>query len=138
VEKRDRTGIGTLSVFGHQMRFDLAHEFPLTTTKELRFKWIAHELLRFLAADSNLKHLKQHGVPIWGKWADANDERGPVYDRHWRAMRAPDGEVIDQMSKVVADIRRDPDSRRLIVPVWHPLEKEHAASHSRRLLSSHL
>jgi len=122
VEKHDRTGVGTLSVFGHQMRFDLARGFPLTTTKHLPFKWIAHELLWFLAGDTNVKYLNEHGVPIWNKWADADDELGPIYGAQWRAWRAPNGVVIDQIANVVSDIRSNPGSRRLIVTAWNPAD----------------
>ena len=122
VEKRDRTGTGTLSVFGHQMRFDLAQGFPLTTTKKLHVKSIVHELLWFLAGDTNIKYLNQHGVKIWNEWADQNGELGPVYGRQWRSWPAPDGGAIDQIANVVAAIRRNPDSRRLIVTAWNPAE----------------
>src|SRR5262249_49158470 len=117
--KQDRTTTGTLSVFGHQMRFDLAHGFPLTTTKKLPFKSIAHELLWFLAGDTTVKYLNEHGVSIWDKWADKETgELGPIYGRQWRAWPTPDGRMIDQIGNVVSDIRRDPGSRRLIVTAW--------------------
>jgi len=123
LEKHDRTGVGTLSVFGHQMRFDLARGFPLTTTKRLPFKWIAHELLWFLAGDTNVKYLNEHGVPIWDKWADKETgELGPIYGRQWRAWPTADGKAIDQIANVVSDIRRDPGSRRLIVTAWNPAD----------------
>jgi thymidylate synthase len=122
VEKHDRTGTGTLSVFGHQMRFDLAQGFPLTTTKKLHVKSIFHELLWFLAGDTNIKYLNQHGVKIWDEWADQNGDLGPVYGRQWRSWPAPDGGAIDQIANVVAAIRRNPDSRRLIVTAWNPAE----------------
>jgi thymidylate synthase len=123
VEKPDRTGTGTLSVFGHQMRFDLADGFPLVTTKKLPFKAIAYELLWFLAGDTNVKYLNDHGVRIWDKWADkTTGELGPIYGRQWRSWPAPDGSSIDQIANVVSDIRRDPDSRRLIVTAWNPAE----------------
>jgi thymidylate synthase len=127
VEKHDRTGTGTLSVFGHQMRFDLAAGFPLTTTKKLHVKSIIHELLWFLAGDTNVKYLQQHGVKIWDEWADENGDLGPVYGRQWRSWPAPDGGAIDQIANVVAAIRRNPDSRRLIVTAWNPAEVEEMA-----------
>src|SRR5437762_4770826 len=114
VEKGDRTGTGTLSIFGHQMRFDLAEGFPLLTTKKLHVKSIVHELLWFLAGDTNVKYLRQHGVGIWDEWADEQGELGPVYGRQWRSWTAPDGRTIDQIANVLSAIRRDPDSRRLI------------------------
>src|SRR3982075_2603606 len=122
VEKRDRTGTGTLSVFGHQMRFDLGEGFPLVTTKKLHVKSIIHELLWFLAGDTNIKYLQQHGVKIWDEWADENGDLGPVYGRQWRSWPAPDGAAIDQIANLVAAIRRNPDSRRLIVTAWNPAE----------------
>jgi thymidylate synthase len=127
VEKRDRTGTGTLSVFGHQMRFDLADGFPLTTTKKLHVKSIIHELLWFLAGDTNVKYLHQHGVKIWDEWADENGDLGPVYGRQWRSWPAPDGGAVDQIADVVAAIRRNPDSRRLIVTAWNPAEVDRMA-----------
>jgi thymidylate synthase len=122
VEKRDRTGTGTRSVFGHQMRFDLSAGFPLTTTKKLHVKSIIHELLWFLAGDTNVKYLNQHGVRIWDEWADENGDLGPVYGRQWRSWPTPDGGAVDQIANVVAAIRRNPDSRRLIVTAWNPAE----------------
>jgi thymidylate synthase len=127
VEKRDRTGTGTLSVFGHQMRFDLADGFPLVTTKKLHVKSIIHELLWFLAGDTNIRYLNQHGVQIWDEWADENGDLGPVYGRQWRSWPAADGSAIDQIANVVAAIRRNPDSRRLIVTAWNPAEVDHMA-----------
>jgi thymidylate synthase len=127
VEKRDRTGTGTLSVFGHQMRFDLSDGFPLTTTKKLHVKSIIHELLWFLAGDTNVKYLNQHGVTIWDAWADENGDLGPVYGRQWRSWPAPGGGAIDQIGNVVAAIRRNPDSRRLIVTAWNPAEVDEMA-----------
>jgi thymidylate synthase len=118
--KGDRTGTGTRSVFGHQMRFDLADGFPLVTTKKLHLKAIIHELLWFLAGDTNIKYLRDHGVTIWDEWADENGELGPVYGRQWRSWPAPDGRSIDQMAGVLTEIRRNPDSRRLIVTAWNP------------------
>jgi thymidylate synthase len=120
VEKRDRTGTGTLSIFGHQMRFDLARGFPLLTTKKLHLKSIIYELLWFLAGDTNVRYLQEHGVRIWDEWADANGELGPIYGRQWRSWPARDGGTIDQIADVVAAIRRNPDSRRLIVTAWNP------------------
>jgi thymidylate synthase len=120
VEKSDRTGTGTLSVFGHQMRFDLAQGFPLVTTKKMHLKSIVHELLWFLAGGTNVKYLNDHGVTIWNEWADENGDLGPVYGRQWRSWPTRDGGAIDQISKVVETIRRNPDSRRLIVTAWNP------------------
>jgi len=121
-EKPDRTGTGTLSVFGHQMRFDLAEGFPLVTTKKLYLKAIVHELLWFLAGDTNVKYLREHGVTIWDEWADDAGDLGPVYGAQWRSWPTPDGRAIDQMAEVLAEIRRNPDSRRLIVTAWNPAE----------------
>ena len=120
--KRDRTGTGTLSIFGHQMRFDLSAGFPLTTTKKIHLKSIIYELLWFLAGDTNVGYLNKHGVTIWNEWANAEGELGPVYGRQWRSWPASDGGTIDQIANVVAAIRRDPDSRRLIVTAWNPAE----------------
>src|ERR1700686_680659 len=127
VKKDDRTGTGTLSVFGHQMRFDLADGFPLVTTKKLHLKSIIYELLWFLRGDTNIKYLNDHGVSIWDEWADAEGELGPVYGRQWRSWPAPDGGAIDQIANVVEAIRRNPDSRRLIVSAWNPAEVEEMA-----------
>ena len=124
VEKRDRTGVGTRSIFGHQMRFDLNAGFPLLTTKKLHVKSIIYELLWFLRGDTNIKYLDDHGVRIWDEWADANGDLGPVYGRQWRSWPTPDGGSIDQMANVVAEIRRNPDSRRLIVTAWNPAEND--------------
>jgi thymidylate synthase len=117
--KEDRTGTGTLSVFGWQMRFDLARGFPLVTTKKLHLRSIIHELLWFLAGDSNIAYLKQHGVSIWDEWADENGDLGPVYGVQWRSWPTPDGGHVDQIEQVVEQIRRNPDSRRLIVSAWN-------------------
>jgi thymidylate synthase len=125
--KHDRTGTGTLSIFGHQMRFDLSAGFPLTTTKKLHLKSIVHELLWFLAGDTNVKYLNEHGVTIWDDWADSAGELGPVYGRQWRSWPAPDGGTIDQIANVVAGIRRDPNSRRLIVSAWNPADVDKMA-----------
>jgi thymidylate synthase len=122
VRKDDRTGTGTLAVFGHQMRFDLAEGFPLVTTKKLHLKSIVHELIWFLRGDTNIGYLRENGVTIWDEWADANGDLGPVYGRQWRSWAAPDGEVIDQIGWVVNEIRRNPDSRRLIVSAWNPAD----------------
>ena len=127
VEKSDRTGTGTLSVFGHQMRFDLSAGFPLVTTKKLHVKSIVHELLWFLKGDTNIKYLKDHGVSIWDEWADANGDLGPVYGSQWRSWPAPDGRTIDQISNVIDMIRRNPDSRRLIVSAWNPADVDKMA-----------
>ncbi|MFY9893223.1 MAG: thymidylate synthase [Xanthobacteraceae bacterium] len=124
VEKRDRTGVGTRSIFGHQMRFDLNAGFPLLTTKKLHVKSIIYELLWFLRGDTNIKYLDDHGVHIWDEWADANGDLGPVYGRQWRSWPTPEGGAIDQMANVVAEIRRNPDSRRLIVTAWNPAEND--------------
>lgn len=120
--KSDRTGTGTLSVFGHQMRFDLADGFPLVTTKKLHTKSIVHELLWFLKGDTNTASLKSHGVRIWDAWADANGELGPVYGKQWRSWAAPDGRTIDQIRDVLDLLERDPDSRRIIVSAWNPAD----------------
>jgi thymidylate synthase len=122
VKKTDRTGTGTLSVFGHQMRFDLAEGFPLVTTKKLHIKSIIHELIWFLDGETNTRYLKEHGVSIWDEWADANGDLGPVYGRQWRSWPGANGETIDQISNVVAEIKRNPDSRRLIVSAWNPAD----------------
>jgi len=117
--KDDRTGTGTLSVFGYQMRFDLAAGFPLLTTKRVHTKSVIHELLWFLAGDTNVRYLREHGVTIWDEWADANGDLGPIYGYQWRSWPAPDGRQIDQLSDIVAQIRKNPDSRRLIVSAWN-------------------
>ena len=120
--KDDRTGTGTLSVFGYQMRFDLAQGFPLLTTKKVHTRSIVHELLWFLAGDTNTAYLKANGVSIWDEWADANGDLGPIYGYQWRSWPAPDGTHIDQMTNLLSDIRRNPDSRRLIVSAWNVAE----------------
>ena len=121
VEKRDRTGTGTISIFGHQMRFDLSEGFPMVTTKKLFLKAIVYELLWFLNGDTNVKYLKDHGVSIWDEWADANGELGPVYGHQWRSWPSEHG-AIDQIANLIADIKKNPDSRRLIVTAWNPAD----------------
>jgi len=124
VRKDDRTGTGTVSVFGHQMRFDLSEGFPMVTTKKLHLKSIIHELLWFLQGDTNIAYLKANGVSIWDEWADAEGNLGPVYGKQWRSWAAPDGRTIDQISNLVAMLRKNPDSRRLIVSAWNPADVE--------------
>ena len=119
VERPDRTGTGTIGIFGHQMRFPLAEGFPLVTTKRIHFKSVVHELLWFLAGDSNVRSLQAQGVSIWDEWADASGELGPVYGKQWRAWETARGESIDQISAVLNEIRRNPESRRLIVSAWN-------------------
>ena len=123
----DRTGVGTLSVFGHQMRFDLADGFPLVTTKKLHLKSIIHELLWFLSGDTNTAYLKRHGVSIWDEWADENGELGPVYGYQWRSWPARDGGTIDQIAEVVEAIKTNPHSRRHIVTAWNPADLDRMA-----------
>jgi thymidylate synthase len=120
--KDDRTGTGTLSVFGYQMRFDLAERFPLLTTKKVHTKSVIHELLWFLQGSTNIKYLRDNGVTIWDEWADAQGELGPVYGAQWRSWPAPDGRHIDQIADVVEQIRRNPNSRRLVVSAWNPAD----------------
>lgn len=127
IKRDDRTGTGTLGVFGHLMKFDLADGFPLLTTKKLHIKSIVHELIWFLAGDTNIKYLKDNGVSIWDEWADANGDLGPVYGKQWRSWAAPDGTVIDQIARVQDEIRRNPTSRRLIVSAWNPADVPHMA-----------
>ena len=131
VRKTDRTGTGTLSVFGHQMRFDLAAGFPLVTTKKVHVKSIIHELIWFLAGDTNVGYLNKHGISIWNEWADANGDLGPVYGKQWRSWAAPKGEgpsstghgkTIDQIAEVVETLKTRPDSRRIIVTAWNPAD----------------
>ena len=122
IEKPDRTGTGTRSVFGWQMRFDLAEGFPVVTTKKLHLRSIIHELLWFLAGDSNIRYLKENGVRIWDEWADENGDLGPIYGVQWRSWPAPDGRRIDQISQVLDQLRGNPDSRRHIVTAWNPAE----------------
>jgi thymidylate synthase len=125
--KTDRTGTGTLSVFGRQLRFDLSSGFPLVTTKKLHLRSIIYELLWFLRGDTNIRYLKDHGVSIWDEWADANGELGPVYGHQWRSWPAPDGRSIDQISQVLEQIKQKPDSRRHIVTAWNPAEVDKMA-----------
>ena len=125
--KTDRTGTGTLSVFGRQLRFDLAGGFPLVTTKKLHLRSIIYELLWFLKGDTNVQYLRDNGVTIWDEWADENGELGPVYGHQWRSWPSPDGRRIDQISQVIAQIRERPDSRRHIVTAWNPAEVEKMA-----------
>ena len=127
VLKEDRTGTGTQSVFGYQMRFDLSEGFPLLTTKKVHLKSIIYELLWFIAGDTNVKYLQDHGVTIWDEWADENGDLGPVYGHQWRSWPAPDGRVIDQLSMVIDTIRRNPDSRRMLVTAWNPAEVDKMA-----------
>lgn len=127
VYKDDRTGTGTLSVFGYQMRFNLQEGFPLLTTKKLHLKSIIYELLWFLRGETNVRYLQEHGVHIWDEWADENGELGPVYGSQWRAWRTADGRTVDQISQVVEQIQRNPNSRRLIVSAWNPGEVDRMA-----------
>ena len=126
-DKSDRTGTGTRSIFGYQMRFDLDRGFPLLTTKKLHLRSIIHELLWFLSGDTNIAYLNEHGVSIWDEWADENGDLGPVYGHQWRSWPTPDGGTIDQISKLVEQIRTNPDSRRLIVSAWNVAEVENMA-----------
>lgn len=127
VRRSDRTGTGTLSVFGHQMRFNLADGFPAVTTKKLHFRSIIHELLWFLKGETNTAYLKANKVSIWDEWADANGDLGPVYGAQWRSWRTADGRTIDQISNVIQQIKTNPDSRRLIVTAWNPGELDRMA-----------
>jgi len=125
--KDDRTGTGTLSVFGYQMRFDLQDGFPLLTTKKLHLKSIIYELLWFLRGETNVRYLQEHGVRIWDEWADEKGELGPVYGSQWRAWHTADGRSVDQIAQVVQQIQKNPNSRRLIVSAWNPGEVDHMA-----------
>ena len=127
VRKSDRTGTGTLSVFGHQMRFDLNAGFPLVTTKKLHLKSIIHELLWFIAGDTNIAYLKANGVSIWDEWADEKGDLGPVYGKQWRSWPKPDGGSVDQIKWLLDEIRRNPDSRRLVISAWNPGELDKMA-----------
>jgi len=124
VQKGDRTGTGTLSIFGHQMRFDLQEGFPLITTKKLHTKSIIHELLWFLQGDTNIKYLKENGVRIWDEWADKEGNLGPVYGYQWRSWQTPNGEAVDQISNLIKQIKSNPNSRRLIVSAWNVADVE--------------
>lgn len=127
LRKEDRTGTGTLSVFGYQMRFDLADGFPMVTTKRLHLKSIVHELLWFLSGDTNIDYLKRNGVSIWDEWADETGDLGPVYGKQWRSWPAPDGQKIDQIARLVDDLKNNPDSRRHIVNAWNVGELDQMA-----------
>lgn len=127
VKKQDRTGTGTVSVFGYQMRFDLSAGFPMVTTKKLHLKSIIHELLWFIAGDTNVAYLQENGVKIWDQWADENGELGPVYGHQWRSWPTPDGDKVDQIANLVHMIKNNPDSRRLIVSAWNVAEVEKMA-----------
>ena len=127
VRKEDRTGTGTLSVFGHQLRFDLAAGFPVVTTKKLHLRSIIHELLWFLRGDTNIRYLRDNGVTIWDEWADADGELGPIYGYQWRSWPTPDGAHVDQIQQVVEQIKNNPNSRRLIVSAWNAADIEHMA-----------
>ena len=125
--KADRTGTGTYSIFGYQMRFDLQKGFPLLTTKKLHLRSIIYELLWFLRGDTNIQYLHDHNVTIWDEWADENGDLGPVYGKQWRSWVAPDGRVIDQITNLIEQIKRNPDSRRLIVSAWNPADVDQMA-----------
>jgi len=127
VKKEDRTGTGTISVFGHQMRFDLSQGFPVVTTKKLHLRSIIHELLWFLSGDTNIKYLHENGVSIWDEWADDNGNLGPVYGSQWRSWPTPNGKHIDQISQVIDQLKSNPDSRRIIVSAWNVAEIENMA-----------
>ena len=127
LRRTDRTGTGTISVFGYQMRFDLSDGFPVVTTKKLHLRSIIHELLWFLKGETNIRYLKENGVSIWDEWADENGDLGPVYGSQWRSWPAPNGQKIDQISNVIEQIRSNPDSRRLMVSAWNPAEVDNMA-----------
>ncbi len=127
IRKEDRTGTGTLSIFGYQMRFDLQAGFPLVTTKKVHLKSVIHELLWFLRGDTNINYLQQNGVRIWNEWADEHGELGPVYGKQWRSWSAPDGKTIDQITQLMHQLRTNPHSRRLIVTAWNPAQIEQMA-----------
>ncbi|MEN8137160.1 MAG: thymidylate synthase [Bacteroidota bacterium] len=127
VKKEDRTGTGTVSVFGHQMRFDLSEGFPMITTKKLHLKSIIHELLWFLEGDTNIKYLTEHGVRIWNEWADENGDLGPVYGAQWRSWKGANGQTVDQITQAIDQIKNNPDSRRIIVSAWNVGELDQMA-----------
>jgi thymidylate synthase len=127
VEKHDRTGTGTISVFGYQMRFNLAEGFPMITTKKLHLRSIIHELIWFLKGETNIQYLKENGVSIWDEWADENGNLGPVYGSQWRSWKGADGKTVDQITQVIEQIKKNPDSRRLIVSAWNVAEIENMA-----------
>jgi thymidylate synthase len=127
VKKSDRTGVGTLSIFGYQMRFPLAEGFPLITTKKIHLRSVIHELLWFLKGDTNIRYLRENGVTIWDEWADENGDLGPVYGKQWRAWQAPDGRQIDQISQVIEQIKTNPDSRRHLVVAYNPADVDRMA-----------
>ncbi|MCL6516121.1 thymidylate synthase [Alicyclobacillus sp.] len=127
VRKEDRTGVGTLSVFGHQMRFNLQEGFPLLTTKRLHVKSIVHELLWFLRGDTNVRYLREHGVTIWDEWAREDGDLGPIYGKQWRSFTGANGKTVDQIQWVIDEIRRNPNSRRLVVSAWNPPELDEMA-----------
>ncbi len=122
VKKSDRTGTGTISTFGYQLRFPLAEGFPLVTTKKVHLKSVVHELLWFLQGDTNIAYLKENGVSIWDEWADERGDLGPVYGKQWRSWQGPDGQVVDQISELISSIKKNPDSRRLVVSAWNPVD----------------
>ena len=126
-KKEDRTGTGTISLFGHQMRFDLSEGFPLLTTKKLHTKSIVYELLWFLKGDTNVRYLQENGVRIWNEWADENGDLGPVYGKQWRSFQGANGKTVDQIQWVVDEIKRNPNSRRLVVSAWNPAELDEMA-----------
>ena len=127
VEKQDRTGTGTLSVFGYQMRFDLQKGFPMVTTKKLHLRSIVHELLWFIKGDTNVKYLQDNGVRIWNEWADENGDLGPVYGKQWRKWESKDGRIIDQLEQAIEQIKNNPNSRRIIVSAWNVGELDEMA-----------
>lgn len=145
VTKSDRTGTGTISLFGYQMRFNLADGFPLVTTKKVHLKSIIHELLWFVRGETNIAYLKENGVSIWDEWADANGELGPVYGKQWRSWEGPNGETVDQLQQLLDEIKRNPDSRRLVLSAWNPVvlpdvkvsPKENAAAGKQALPPCH-
>jgi thymidylate synthase len=127
IRRDDRTGTGTLGIFGYQMRFDLRHGFPLVTTKLVHYRSIIHELIWFLRGDTNIAYLREHGVGIWDEWADEHGELGPVYGAQWRSWPTPEGGCVDQIARVVDEIRREPSSRRLVVSAWNPADVDRMA-----------